>query len=210
MVGKPNNFIDAIVWSRLYALDLQHNDSDKKCDSVFQNDNISFFVMGHCPTNQYLSKIFSEKENDNKYNYKGCTNKDCIFIGCVKNNSPRLIIVDNKISEAFIPDNKSSNEFKTKIKQFGELLLLKPTKQLNSANPVDPYYEFYRVRTSFFNPNNKNDNSEKKTEYFKIKVKLNEIEIVPTSTTEPSVGGSNKILYNKYKQKYRLLQNFYG
>lgn len=85
---------------------------------------IPFFVMGYCPTNDYIRYIYTEQHDKaqlNKYNAFGCTEKDCVFVGCVNKSIPRLIIVDNRLYESFGPN----------ITQFVELLLFETNNKKN-------------------------------------------------------------------------------
>lgn len=67
------------------------------CGSVdsFAKDD-SFILMGHCVVSSYVDQsAFTKKIQTG---YENCASHSCVFAGCVKNNVPKLILVDNAIS----------------------------------------------------------------------------------------------------------------
>lgn len=194
--NSVKGFMDLVANSRLFAEDLMEKDTE--CVNIKKTTEMNniFIVMGHCPMQQYVKKQLPYVTGQNGYtdncDYKSCTIKDCVFIGCVHNNSPRMIVVDNGLSEAnvyFSNDNISNKKlekstfedikldiphdrgfkegFGNRKDDFGvwvELLLLKPS--LDQNRRVNNEYDFYRIRTDFNNRYND-------IIYYKINTKKN-------------------------------------
>jgi flagellar motor protein MotB len=162
---SEKNFLQSVNWSRMFANDLKKN----TCGNIMATttgNKIGFVVMGHCITSDFV------RDKNAIAKYPGCDKRECIYVTCVKDKIPRLILVDSALSGANImcDDGKVSWDKKTKdtgsrLKNliecpdkdgsvFSEILLLETSN--NSS-----YYNFYRVRLNF-------DNNQ--TEYFKIEV----------------------------------------
>jgi hypothetical protein len=234
------NFITMLTNSRLFAEDLAEINNGDECKKVINStikhnehddskDLNMFIVMGHCPMLDYTSNARRRYVIDNNITtcgYKSCANKDCIFVGCVHENIPRLIVVDNGLSEANIIFNDDDTENfrfkevnfddgntqqyyknitsrKNDFKVFVELLLLKYPSDSNRRQRNE--YDFYRIRTNF-------ESTPNDVVYYKINTKNNttypscDMRIKKSYSCPPSEGYANKggdyNAYRKHKQAY--------
>ena len=158
-LAKKSNLtitVSNFVWSRQFAevlgkIDNPDTRPQQNCGIVdtFAQEN-SFVLMGHCVVSSYVDQ--SAFKSKIKKGYESCVDHSCIFAGCVKDNVPKIILVDNTISyanqevnsgEASIPalDPRFPTSKKKHIAdktgryiKFIEMLLLVKNNQSNNYN----------------------------------------------------------------------------
>lgn len=128
--------------------------------------------MGHCPVNQFV-KFPNESR---KSNYTNCNKDGCVFIGCINEGVPSIIMVDNSISQSnSILEFESSKQYYDKCVSEKDNILVQTyrtkygTKYIHNINNYydnndiskfaellllrnnkeTSYYDFYRVRVNF-------------------------------------------------------------
>ena len=128
-INKDGNFdrilniqdksIDSLIFSILWSRHIPdvYNNYDACVDHSYISNNTTL-IMGHCPTTLY------GKYRDGWKGYETCdSSRPCVNINCVKNKIPKIILVDNALSNAL------SGITEKRLPNFTELLLIKHKNQ---------------------------------------------------------------------------------